>query len=129
MLSADVIAVDETWWRLMKKGGSKRWWVWSVAREDAVSYRLLSSRSTAAARTVLDDYTGVAICDGYKVYDVLAREREGSDLTLAHCWAHVRRKFVEAEPHYPEAGEMVDRIGQLYATETWSYETGPVTSL
>jgi transposase len=111
-----VIAVDETWWRLMKKGASKRWWVWSVAREDAVSYRLLSSRSTDAARTVLDDYTGVAICDGYKAYDTLAREREGS-VTLAHCWAHVRRKFVEAEPHYPEAAEMVDRIGQLYAIE------------
>jgi transposase len=50
VLDADVIAVDETWWRLMKKGASKRWWVWSVAREDAVSYRLLSSRSTDAAR-------------------------------------------------------------------------------
>ena len=35
------------------------------------------------ARTVLDDYSGVAICDGYKAYDVLARERDGSDLTLA----------------------------------------------
>ncbi len=46
-----------------------------------------------------------------------ARQREGSDLTLAHCWAHVRRKFVEAEPHYPEAGEMIDWIGQLYAIE------------
>jgi hypothetical protein len=45
----------------------------------------------------------VAICDGYKVYDVLAREREGSDLTLAHCWAHVRRKFVEAIDR-PEPG-------------------------
>ena len=33
---------------------------------------------------MLGDYAGVAICDGYKVYDVLAREREGSDLTLAH---------------------------------------------
>ncbi len=53
VLSADVIAVDETWWRLMKKGASKRWWVWSVAREDAVSYCLLPSRSTDAARTVL----------------------------------------------------------------------------
>jgi len=125
VLSADVIAVDETWWRLMNKGGSKRWWVWSVAREDAVSYRLLSSRSTQAARTVLADYTGVAICDGYKVYNVLAREREGSDLTLAHCWAHVRRKFVEAEPHYPEAGEMVDRIGQLYAIETEAKRASP----
>jgi transposase len=60
VLSADVIAVDETWWRLMKKNGSKRWWVWSVAREDAVSYRLLSSRATDAARSVLDEYTGVA---------------------------------------------------------------------
>jgi transposase len=85
VLSADVIGVDETWWRLMKKGASKRWWVWSVAREDAVSYRLLPSRSTDAARTVLGDYAGIAICDGYKAYDVLAREREGSDLTLAHC--------------------------------------------
>jgi transposase len=44
-LASDVSAVDETWWRLMKKGSSKRWWVWSIAREDAVSYRLLPSRS------------------------------------------------------------------------------------
>jgi len=54
---------------------------------------------------------GVAICDGYKAYDTLARQREGSDLTLAHCWAHLRRTFVEAEPHDPEAAEMFDRIG------------------
>jgi transposase len=125
VLSSDVIAVDETWWRLMKKGASKRWWVWSVAREDAVSYRLLPSRSTEAARTVLDDYTGVAICDGYKAYDTLARERAGSDLILAHCWAHVRRKFVEAEPHYPEAGEMIDLIGQLYAIEAEAKRASP----
>jgi hypothetical protein len=59
------------------------------------------------------------------VYDVLAREREGSDLTLAHCWAHVRRKFVEAEPHYPEASEMLDRIGQLYATEAEAKRASP----
>ncbi len=109
----------------MKKGASKRWWVWSVAREDAVSYHLLPSRSTDAARTVLGDYTGVAICDGYKVYDVLAREREGSDLALAHCWVHVRRKFVEAEPHYPEASEILDRIGQLYAIEAEAKRASP----
>jgi hypothetical protein len=57
VLSADGIAVDETWWRLMKKGASKRWRLWSVAREDAVSYCLLPSRSTDAARTVLGVYT------------------------------------------------------------------------
>jgi hypothetical protein len=120
VLSADVIAVDETWWRLMKKR-----LVGLVAREDAVSYRLLSSRSTDAARTVLGDYASVAICDGYKVYDVLAWEREGSDLTLAHCWVHVRRKFVEAEPHYPETSEILDRIGQLYAIEAETKRASP----
>jgi hypothetical protein len=29
----------------------------------------------------------------------------------------VRRTFVEAQPHYPEASEILDRIGQLYAIE------------
>ena len=125
LLSSDVIAVDETWWRLMKKGASKRWWVWSVAREDAVSYRLLPSRSTDAARQVLGDYTGVAICDGYKAYDVLARERKGTELILAHCWAHVRRKFVEAEPFYPEAGHVVERIGQLYTIDAEAKRASP----
>ncbi len=51
--------------------------------------------------------------DMRKQYDGLAREREGSDLALAHAWVHVRRRFVEAEPHYPEASEILDRIGQL----------------
>jgi len=42
----------------------------------------------------------------------------GPGITLAHCWAHVRRKFIEAEPHYPEPCRVVlDLIGQLYAVE------------
>src|SRR5207245_1685644 len=49
-------------------------------------------------------------------YDALARA--GPGVTLAHCWAHVRRKFVEAEPHYPEpCGAVLTLIGQLYAVE------------
>jgi hypothetical protein len=42
-------------------------------------------------------------------------------------WAcqHVRRKFVEAEPHYPEAGAMIDRIGQLYAIEAEAKQASP----
>jgi transposase len=125
VLSSNVIAVDETRWRLMNKGTLKRWRVWPVAQEDAVSHRLLPSRSTEAARTVLGDYAGVATYDGYKAYDALSREREGSGLTLAHCWAHVRRKFFEAGPHYPEAGAMIDRIAQLYAIEAEAKRASP----
>jgi transposase len=101
----------------MRRGSSKRWWVWSVVREDAVSYRLLPSRSTDAAREVLGDYEGVVVCDGYKAYDVLSRESSDSRLRLAHCWAHVRWRFLEAEPSYSEVGEVLERIGQLYAID------------
>ena len=56
------------------------------------------------------------MADGYGAYGALARA--GPGFTLAHCWAHVRRKFVEAEPHYPgPCAEALDLIGQLYAVE------------
>jgi len=125
VLGSDVIAVDETWWRLMRKGSSKRWWVWSIAREDAVSCRLLPSRSTDAARQVLGGYEGVVICDEYKAYDVLTRDPPGPRLRLAHCWAHVRGKFLGVEPFYPEAGEVLEWIGQLYAIEAEAKRASP----
>jgi len=117
VLTAPVIGADETWWRLM--GGSapnKRWWAWSVTREDAVAYTICESRSQEAARQVLNGYRGIVVADGYGAYDALARA--GPSFTLAHCWAHVRRKFVEAEDHYPEScAEVLALIGQLYAVE------------
>jgi transposase len=117
VLAAPVIGADETWWRLM--GGSapnKRWWAWSLTCEDAVTYTILESRSQEAARQVLHGYRGIVVADGYGAYDALARA--GPSFTLAHCWAHVRRKFVDAEPHYPApCGEVLDLIGQLYAVE------------
>ena len=117
VLAAPVIGADETWWRLM--GGSapnKRWWAWSVTCEDAVAYTILASRSHEAARQVLNGYRGVVVADGYGAYDALARA--GPSFTLAHCWAHVRRKFVEAEAHYPApCAEVLELIGQLYAVE------------
>ena len=79
-------------------------------------YRILDTRSQHAAREVLAGYTGVVIADGYGVYDALARA--GPGLILAHCWAHVRRKFIEAEAHYPApCREVLELIGQLYAVE------------
>jgi hypothetical protein len=50
---------------------------------------------------------------------------DGSPLRLAHCWSHVRRNFIEAQPYYPEAGEMIERIGKLYAIEAEAKRAGP----
>jgi transposase len=116
VLAAPVVGADETWWRLLNGPESKRWWAWGLTREDAVTYMILESRSQDAARQVLDGYRGIVVADGYGAYDALARA--GPSLTLAHCWAHVRRKFVEAEPHYPgPCTEILRLIGQLYAAE------------
>ena len=116
VLAAPIVGADETWWRLMERGGSQRWWVWSVTGEDAVVYRILASRSQHAAREILGDFRGVVMADGYGAYEALARA--GPGFTLAHCWAHVRRKFIEAEAHYAgPCREVLNLIGQLYAVE------------
>jgi transposase len=110
---------DETYWRLMSKAGSKRWWVWAAACWNAAFYRFLDSRSTDSAATLLGGYTGTAITDGYAVYTVLARGTENQPgFKLAHCWVHVRRKFVECEVNAPaECGAILALIGELYAVE------------
>lgn len=112
ILGADVVGADETTWRLMNRKLPRKWWVWAIQGGDAVYYRTAPSRSAATAAAVLGDYDGVLVCDGYKAYQTLARKR--SDVRLAMCWAHVRRKFVEAEPNYPTCAEAIDLIGHLY---------------
>jgi transposase len=124
VLAAPVVGADETWWRLLNGPERPRWWAWSLTAADAVTYMILESRSQEAARRVLDGYRGIVIADGYGAYDALARA--GPGFTLAHCWAHVRRKFVEAEPHYPgPCGEILALIGQLYAVERAAPAVGP----
>ena len=90
-------------------------------------YRLLGTRSAAGAATVLGDYRGVVVCDGYAAYRALAKrgggDRAGPTITLAHCWAHVRRQYVEAESSSPQAAEVLTRIGELYTAEAAARET------
>jgi transposase len=116
VLNQPVIGADETFWRLMEGGDNKRWQTWAIVAPNAVSYRILDSRSAAAAGEVLQNYAGTVLCDGYSAYDAL-RKRGGS-FELAHCWAHVRRKFIEAEQFAPEpCREVLELVGELYAAE------------
>jgi transposase len=117
VLSQPVIGADETFWRLMEGNGeNKRWQTWAVVAPNAVSYRILESRSAAAASEVLGDFAGTLLCDGYSAYESL--RKRGGRFEIAHCWAHVRRKFVEAQEVHPEpCGQAVDLIGELYALE------------
>jgi transposase len=113
---SDVVGMDETQWLVMLKGSpSKRWWVWSITTPDAVFYHIAPSRGAAVAASLLGDYTGVVVCDGYSAYKSLAKQT--SDIRLALCWSHVRRKFVEAEPNYPTCNDALALIGELFALD------------
>ena len=120
VLGSEVVLADETQWPLLDKPGSTKCFAWSAASEKGIAYRILKSRSAEAARTVLDGFAGILVTDGYAAYqtmrDALARERAGP-VAHAHCWAHVRRKFRDAEPAWPQAAELLELIGKLYGVE------------
>jgi len=128
VLSQPVIGADETTWRLMggsgkKNGGDKKWQVWTAAAADSVFYQIQDSRSTEAARHLLGNYAGTVVCDDYSAYKSL--RKRGGQFQLAHCWAHVRRKFIDAEVEAPkECGEAIAMIAELYAVEK-RISTGP----
>ena len=52
------------------------------------------------------------MCDALKTHEAGARDSPG--IVLGGCWAHVFRKFEEAEPDHPEAGLALKWIGELY---------------
>lgn len=115
VLGSPLVGADETPWRLMG-GDPKRWWVWALTNGDLVAHAILDSRSKAAAAQVLGEFRGIVIADGYGAYHALARA--GPSFRLVHCWAHVRRKFVEIEENFPsQTREILDLIRELYAVE------------
>ncbi len=72
-------------------------------------------RGAEHAKNLLRDFCGIVQCDGYGAYKAVATER---GLTLAFCWAHVRREFFGlAKGKGPIAEEALRRIAALYAVE------------
>ena len=83
-------------------------------------------RSNEQGEAMLQDYTGVAVTDGYVVYDSLSKK---NGFVLANCWSHARRKFIEAEASAPEdAGDILDKTGAIFAIETEADVMGSVLS-
>ena len=124
VLESGVVFADETFWRNHENSETSRWWTWCVASEDIATYRILNSRSQKAARKVLSGFEGVAMTDGYTAYQSLAKS--SVNLELAHCWAHVRRKFLEAADFNRElSGQAVELINTLFKIEREVPRAGP----
>lgn len=84
-----------------------------------VIYDYDPSRSSEVPLRLLQGYQGYVMTDGYDGYNKLA-QTEGIERLV--CWAHVRRRFVEATRVQPKgkkgrADEAVAQIGKLYGIE------------
>ena len=84
--------------------------------------------ATSRAASCLDriipaDFNGTVQCDGYSAYPAFAK-RSGGRIALAACWAHARRKFVEAAESAPQrAGWLLLQLQHLYRIEKHLRET------
>lgn len=119
ILSANIVNTDDTPVPVQDPDREHcrigRLWAY-VSRHGAV-YEATEDRRRDGPLAFLKDFRGYLQCDAYAGYDELFRRSNGTILEVG-CWAHARRKFVEAQKTSPrEAHEAVARIQQLYGVE------------
>ena len=130
ILASSKIAVDETTAPVLDpgRGRTKKGYFWAIARDDrawggtdppAIAYSYTPGRGAAHALKLLDRYRGIVQCDGYAAYKTIADRAPGEAITLAFCWAHLRRRFFDIAKggDAPIASEALERIAALYAVE------------
>ena len=126
LFDAPFIHMDETVVQVLKEKGkspTSQSYMWvqtgGPPGKPVVIYDYDPSRSGEVPARLLLGYEGYLMTDGYEGYNKLAKS-EGIEHLV--CWAHVRRKFVEAVKVQPKgahghADQAVALIGKLYAIE------------
>ncbi len=92
---------------------------WRGPAHPIAAYVYSEDRKGARPAEHLATFRGVLQVDGYAGFKRLAGERADGSVTLAFCWAHMRRPFYEfhASTKSPLAAAVLARIGELYAIE------------
>jgi transposase len=128
LLEAELIHGDETELQVLKEPGraaQRKSYLWAQMSGAGPPIRLFTyapSRSAETARRVYDGARGALLTDGYEVYASVAQTH---GLVHLGCWAHARRRFVEAEAALPKsargptqpAAQFIAAIGELYDLE------------
>lgn len=129
--SSSKLLMDETVMPqlLPGNGRTKTGYAWALCRDDrrwlgnappGVVFNFRQSRGGEHAEEILQGYRGILQVDGYGGYNRLTRaDRVGGPLTLAFCWAHVRRKFLDVHKTTKsvKAMEIVALINEMYEIE------------
>lgn len=126
LLGHDLIHMDETPIQVLKEPGrsptsTSQMWVQrgGPPGKPVILFEYDPSRAQAVPLRLLEGWKGHLMADGLESYGAISF-CEG--VTRLGCWAHARRRFVEASKVLPEgkrgrAHEALALIGQLYAIE------------
>lgn len=127
IMSSDYIQVDESTLPVIdnEKHRAVKGYIWAVRDAvcgDVYFHYDMGSRDGDTARKLIGAYRGTVQTDGYEVYEAY----EGAPgKRLIGCWAHARRKFVEAlDEDRKHASEALVYIGKLYGIEKEMQEAG-----
>jgi transposase len=119
VLAAKVVHTDDTPIPVQDAGREhcRTGRIWAYVSTGGVAYQATEDRCRDGPLAFLKGFRGYLQCDAYAGYDELFRGSHGGGVEVG-CWAHARRKFIEAEKTSPQlAHEAVARIRQLYAVE------------
>ena len=130
IISGDQMCMDETSMQVLKEENrlpTAKGFMLVQARGDPggrsiVLFQYSPSRSRESIGQLVGDFQGILLTDGLGVYDCFGGL--GSGVTHAGCWAHVRRKFMEAQKGCKAssrkgslAAKGLDFINELFAIE------------
>ena len=120
ILSTDYLMVDETHIKVLEDGKAGKcfdgwYWLYEDPQSKLVIYDYRHNRSASGPLDMLVNFSGHIQVDGHSSYPVVERKLP---IKLLSCWAHSRRKFVEAfENNNKEVDEVLQLIRGLYKIE------------
>lgn len=126
LLAGDYLQADETPVAVMDpdvKGKTAKGYLWVMGLPgDNVVFEFHPGRGKAEAKKLLGGFQGYLQRDGYSAYSSLVNE-PGQKLIPVGCWAHGRRKFIEAESAHPaHAPPFIAELRKLYLVEAVARE-------
>jgi transposase len=99
------------------RGKNHQAYLWQYGRPDGnVVFDFRLGRGRDGPKRFLGQFEGILQSDGYAAYEQVG----GPNIVHACCWAHARRKFIEALKLHPEdrvATRLVARIDALFAID------------
>ena len=120
ILDSQNVFIDESPVNMQDGTKVKQGYMWVLVGGQAADppYRIYDFRENRRhehVRDILGNYQGVLHSDKYGAYETLARENK---IVWAPCWAHIRRKFFEAEAGDRPLREWVlEQIQELFRLE------------